>query len=94
MGSKAGLTAIGYVELDAKIPARAAWVMTGGENDPSNSFNLSDDARHGRSGQNSIVSDDQPPDLQEGGSVLNLQRHLCILTGLIKAGALCMTVIL
>lgn len=56
-------TSVGHVELDAKVSAGASGAVTGCEDDPTYGFDLPDDAGNSRGGQEAIVSDNQPTDL-------------------------------
>ena len=59
------LTSIGDVEFDPKVSIGASGVATGGEDDPSDGLYLPDDAGHSWGGQDSVVADNQPPNLED-----------------------------
>lgn len=56
-------TSIGHIKLDSKVSARATGVVARRENDSTDGFDLPDDAGNSRCGQEAIVADNQPADL-------------------------------
>lgn len=56
-------TSICHIELDSKVSTRASGAVTGCEDDPTYGLDLPDDAGNSWGGQEAIVSDNQPTDL-------------------------------
>ena len=59
------LTSIGNIEFDSKISIGSSWVVAGCQNDPTNGFDLSNDAGYSRGGEDSILSNNQATNLGE-----------------------------
>lgn len=59
------LTSIGNIELDSKISIGSSWVVAGCQNDPTDGFDLSNDAWYSRCGEDSILSNNQSTNLGE-----------------------------
>lgn len=59
------LTSIGHVEFDPKVSSGASWVVTGCQDDSTNGLDLPDDAGHSRGGEEAVVSNHQPTNLNE-----------------------------
>lgn len=58
-------TSIGNIEFDSKISIGPSRVVAGCQNDPTNGFDLSNDAGHSRSGEDSILSNNQATNLEK-----------------------------
>lgn len=56
-------TSVCHIELDPKVSAGASRVVTRRENDSSDGLDLPDDAGDSRRGQEAIVADNQPANL-------------------------------
>lgn len=56
-------TSVRNIELDPKVSSGASGVVTRREDDSSDGLDLPDDAGNSRRGQEAIVADNQPPNL-------------------------------
>lgn len=59
------LTSVGNIEFDSKISIGPSRVVAGRQNDPTNGFDLSNDAGHSRGGEDAILSNNQAANLEE-----------------------------
>lgn len=59
------LTSIGNIEFDSKVSIGPSWVVAGCQNDPTDGFDLPNDAGHSRGGEDSILSNNQAANLGE-----------------------------
>lgn len=58
-------TSIGNIKFDSKISIGSSWVVAGCQNDPTNGFDLSNDAGYSRGGEDSILPNHQATNLKE-----------------------------
>lgn len=59
------LTSIGNIKFDSKISIGPSWVVAGCQNDPTNGFDLSNDAGYSRGREDSILPNNQTANLRE-----------------------------
>lgn len=56
-------TSVRHVELDSEVSGGASGAVAGREDDPAYGLDFPDDAGNSRGGQEAVVSDNQPADL-------------------------------